>query len=249
MGFNIGGYTYNSQMASTEVYKAISQRGLKLNLDVSSIDSYSGTGTTWYDLTSNGYTADLYTAPTYSSSNGGFFTFNGTTHSIRILNSSSQYNFGGGNCAYAFWFKTTATTGNPFFVYNCCSLVGCGINSSGYINFSMRDDGCNGVTATTSIAYNDNVWHYYVGQRIGTSIYVYIDGVLRASASGTLGNVNTTNGNILLGNSASNGCPAQIPNGEGVWAGSMGVFHIYNRALDITEITQNYNIQKGRFGL
>jgi hypothetical protein len=92
---------------------------------------------------------------------------------------------------------------------------------------------------------------YYnkAGQRIGTSVYVYIDGVLRASASGTLGNVNTTNGNILLGNSASNACPAQTPNGEGMWAGSMGAFHIYNRALDITEIAQNYNIQKGRFGL
>ncbi len=248
MPFDIGGTIFNGSSADVKDYKNIIRRGMVANFDASAYESYSRTGTIWYDVINN-YTADLYTTPTYNSSNGGFFTFNGTNHSIRILNSSSQYNFGGGNCAYAFWFKTTATTGNPFFLYNCCSLIGCGINSSGYINFSMRDDGCNGVTATTSIAYNDNVWHYYVGQRVGTSVYVYIDGVLRASASGTLGNVNSTNGNILLGNSASNACPAQTPNGEGVWAGSIGAFHIYNRALDVTEIAQNYNIQKGRFGL
>jgi Concanavalin A-like lectin/glucanases superfamily len=249
MGFDVAGYIYNGQMIATETYKAISQRGLKLNLDASSIDSYPGSGTTWYDLTPNGYTADLYTAPTYNSSNGGYFTFNGTNHSIRILNSSSQYNFGSSDCTYAFWFKTTTTSGNPFFLYNCCSLVGCSFNSSGYVNFSLRDDGCNAVTATTSIAYNDNVWHYYVGQRVGTNVYVYIDGIQRASASGTLGNINSSNGNILLANGASNACPAQTPNSEGLWAGSIGTFHIYNRALDAVEILQNYNAQKSRFGL
>ena len=31
--------------------------------------------------------------------------------------------------------------------------------------------------------------------------------------------------------------------------GRIGVFQIYNRALSATEITQNYNAQKSRFGL
>ena len=168
---------------------------------------------------------------------------------VTILNSSSQYNFGSENFAYAYWFKTTATSGSPFMAYNCNSFIISSFNSSGYVNLSLRDNAANAVTATTAIAYNNNVWHYYVGQRIGTSVYVYIDGVQRASSSGTLGNINISNGNILVANGSSISCPVYTPNGEGLWAGSMGAFHIYNRALDATEITQNYNIQKQRFGL
>jgi len=249
MPLNVNGVEINSTTTKVMSYAGIIKRGLVLHLDASALDSYPTTGTVWSDLSGNGYSATLVNSPTYSTSNGGLIIFDGVNDNVTILNSSSQYNFGSSNGAYAFWFKTTTTSGAPFMAYNCCSYIQGSVNSSGYFSITLRDDGCNGVTATTSIAYNDNIWHYYVGQRVGNSAYVYIDGVLRASATGTLGNINISNANILLANAATNTCPTYTPNGEGLWAGSMGAFHIYNRALDVTEITQNYNVQKTRFGL
>ena len=49
---------------------------LKLWLDAGQNTSYSGTGTTWTDMSSSGANATLFGAPTYSSTNyGGAFTF------------------------------------------------------------------------------------------------------------------------------------------------------------------------------
>jgi hypothetical protein len=248
MPLNVNGVEINSTTTKVMNYAGIIKRGLVLHLDAGALDSYPTTGTVWSSLTGS-LAGTLTNGPTYSTAGSGSIVFDGVDDGVTISNSSSQYNFGSSNCAYAFWFKTIATSGAPFMAYNCCSYIQGSVNSSGYFSITLRDDGCNGVTATTSIAYNDNIWHYYVGQRVGNSAYVYIDGVQRASSSGTLGNINISNGNILVANVSSNSCPTYTPNGEGLWAGSIGAFHIYNRALDATEITQNYNVQKTRFGL
>lgn len=53
--------------------------GLVLYLDAGNTTSYSGTGTTWTDISpaDNG-TFTIVNSPTYSSGDGAFFTFNGT---------------------------------------------------------------------------------------------------------------------------------------------------------------------------
>ena len=49
--------------------------GLILNLDAGNPSSYSGSGTTWTDLTGNGYNAELIGSPTFVS-NGNKSYFN-----------------------------------------------------------------------------------------------------------------------------------------------------------------------------
>ena len=50
--------------------------------------------------------------------------------------------------------------------------------------------------------------------------------------------------------SAVTSSPLQIGNGyAGYYSGDMGIVRIYNRVLSTSELTQNYNAQKGRFGL
>ena len=39
------------------------------------------------------------------------------------------------------------------------------------------------------------------------------------------------------------------PEGNKSWKGSFGPFRIYNRALNADDILQNFNAQRGRFGL
>ena len=53
--------------------------GLILNLDAGNKKSYSGTGSNFYDIQKNKNIITLNNSPTFSSSNGGYLTFNGTT--------------------------------------------------------------------------------------------------------------------------------------------------------------------------
>jgi len=56
--------------------------GLVLQLDAANTKSYPGSGTTWTDLSGNGNNGTLTNSPTFSSANGGIFTFNGTNQFI-----------------------------------------------------------------------------------------------------------------------------------------------------------------------
>jgi hypothetical protein len=56
-----------------------------LYLDAGNSASYPGTGTTWTDLSPNGNNATSLTGVTYSSSNGGYLSFNGAAYRSMCL--------------------------------------------------------------------------------------------------------------------------------------------------------------------
>jgi len=41
----------------------------------------------------------------------------------------------------------------------------------------------------------------------------------------------------------------KTPSPTEYWGGNMADFQLYNRALSASEVLQNYNAQRGRFGL
>lgn len=53
--------------------------GLQLWLDAGNLQSYSGSGSSWLDLSGNSRNATLVSSPTFSSNDGGYFNFNGST--------------------------------------------------------------------------------------------------------------------------------------------------------------------------
>ena len=60
--------------------------GLILNLDTGDIGSYSGSGTTWYDLSNSGNNGTLVNSPSFNSrsNNSSYFNFNGVTQCIDL---------------------------------------------------------------------------------------------------------------------------------------------------------------------
>ena len=62
--------------------------GLVLCLDAANAKSYSGSGTIWTDLSSNGANG-TNSNMTYSSSNGGYFIFNNSSSVSTIANYSA----------------------------------------------------------------------------------------------------------------------------------------------------------------
>jgi hypothetical protein len=57
--------------------------GLVLSLDAGNPSSYSGSGTTWFDLSGNGNNGTLVNSPSYTTISGAqTFAFNGTNNRV-----------------------------------------------------------------------------------------------------------------------------------------------------------------------
>ena len=88
-----------------------------------------------------------------------------------------------------------------------------------------------------------NTWYHMIGTYDGSTINLYVNGVLNSSLSyaGTAasgGEIRIARRWDDVSNVASN-----------FFSGDIGVIRIYNRALNATEISQNYNATRTRFGV
>ena len=93
---------------------------------------------------------------------------------------------------------------------------------------------------TTDENYNDGNWHYVTGTRIKSTgeFKLYVDGQLVATGTG--------NNSSLVGNSIfSIGLGANAA----TFSGRVGLVQIYNRALTLAEIQQNFEVLRSRYGL
>jgi hypothetical protein len=93
-------------------------------------------------------------------------------------------------------------------------------------------------TPTNSISLNN--WFLFSAVRNSTNLKLYLNGVLQTESTITLSS-RTSFGSIRIGNTDGNGFQR--------YNGKIAVSRIYNRALTAIEVLQNYNAQKGRFGL
>jgi len=214
-------------------YYGIVTSGLTFAIDASYASSYPQSGFTWYDLTNNGNNSKFSASiPTYSSTSGG------------ILNTSSLYAG-----------QITATTTNiSATTYTYCAFVNIGssANQNTAIMMSNPTPGAGPSiylqnNPTAAINFNStvisplsaytNAWKYIVGVQDATTQYVYVNGSLITSSASTLTTGFTST--LQIGYNAL----------KILTSSSFGSFQIYNRALSATEITQNYNVLKTRFGL
>lgn len=224
--------------------------GLVLALDAADRNSYSGSGTSWTDLSGNENTGTLTNGPTYSSANGGSIVFDGSNDYMSVpslANTSFPQNSG----TISIWYNIQSSGGTVTYAdkgifdnwdsgrdhifmrnyYNSPNNLQIGINS-------IRI-GLSGYEAVANYAISVDVFHnivvtYTAG--VGGTVQFYIDGVLRTSGAIDSG-FRPTGQFVGFGNSLL------------AMQGKGNIMHIYNRALSASEITQNYNAQKARFNL
>jgi hypothetical protein len=220
--------------------------GLVLALDAGNTKSYPGTGTTWFDKSGRGNNGTLTNGPTFDSGNGGSIVFDGVDDYVAqgttFVNTGDSFTF-------AVWFKAgtqTSSAGSilrPFIIQGGSnaaivveiSLVREGSVDHGKVRFRVGD----GTSNQSSQTYNDQNWHYAVGTSTGSNTYLFIDGVL--VSTGIPGNVSSPFGVAIGGDPYLNNSRWLV--------GSIATAQIYNRALSASEVLQNYNATKGRFGL
>jgi hypothetical protein len=238
--------TQTDKVCFNRDYEGIVTSGLTFNLDAGFTPSYSRSGTTWYDV-SGSNNGMLTNGPTFNSENGGSIVFDGVDDNVQ-LGAASNF-ISGDKITVEAWVRTNVVnTYKKIFV-----TVGQGTQSINGIYFSLgpnNDGGFNYGTyfgVTTSVAQTAAVWPNNIsttsftnltGTYDGSNIYLYVNGFLVAQQPLT-GNIGT--GGIARISGYDN-------NGE-TWNGNISNIKIYNRALSSTEVLQNYNAQKGRFGL
>jgi len=209
--------------------------GLVLQLDAANTKSYPGSGTTWTDLSGNGNNGTLTNSPTFSSANGGIFTFNGTNQFINCGNNSSiQITVG----TISAWVRTTTPGASFRSIIAKQSAWGLFFNDGILVTY----DWGNAQTRTTGLNIANGIWNHTAmtfTQTVGTpsnNAIIYLNG---ASVLTTTIKHSNHNVNLQIAEANAN----QFLNGN------IASAQIYNRALSATEILQNYNGTKSRFGI
>lgn len=221
------------------VAPVIPTSGLFLYLDAANPASYPGTGTTWYDLSTNGNNGTLTNGPTYSSANSGSIVFDGTNDYVDF---ATETNIPSGNPSYTlcFWYSPTIVTGN-------FGLIGWGnygtnycanafrLNANALINYWWARD-----LTSSALGMSANGWYFGVARyTAGGARTLYMNNVSYGTdtPSTTGRNITTTN-NLNV---------ARTNNAEYMY-GKIAVALCYNRALTTDEMTSIYNQTKGRYG-
>jgi len=230
----------------------IIEDGLVLCLDAGNTKSYPGSGTTWTDLSRNGNNGTLTGGPAFSSANQGSIVFDGTNDYITAgsipsgtdLFTLSCWFYFNGNVSGNFDLLRAAAifTGNA--VGTIEFLIATSGNAAGLpyqILFSRYGGSTVGSCVLTNINMAINQYHNIVIVRDGTSSQkIYQNGSL-------IGTGNVSNsfsaGTLYFGGAPLNATYSAYLNGRA------GNILRYNRALSESEILQNFNAVKGRYGL
>lgn len=232
--------------------------GLVLSLDAGNTASYPGSGTTWTDLSGNSNNGTLTNGPTFSQNNNGYFTLNGSTQYISI---GSQSIVGAGSSPFTgeLWWYNTRTLANgsyvmPVRVKQDSEFFLALYSPSGTYNLYgvFRGSTQWGTPVTNSDFINKwNCIHFgYTGgsKNTASSYKVWVNGVQIATGTNNYGAAGGTGSNCnLIGADGNSGCNTFFT--DGFISGNVSVYRLYNRLLTDTEILQNFNAIRGRYGV
>lgn len=246
-------------------YGGIVTNGLVLNLDAAKKDSYAGSGTVWRDISGTTITGSLVSGSSYNPANGGSIVFDGTDDYVNI--SSSGYDLGV-NFTLQVWTKITRFGGGPFngsenratlssnsypYTTNQGFLLMATSQAAGSpfsptpgretFFISIGTDQFIAVASIGSLTTFVNNWVQLSAVVNGTNlIRLYINGI-----EPTYSNQNNGPSSLLY-----TGGPFSLGSRNNIrefLQGSISQTLIYNRALTASEVLQNYNATKTRFGL
>ena len=212
--------------------------GLVLCLDAGNRKSYPGSGTAWTDLSGRGNIGELINSPTYNSSNLGYFQFV-TDDYARIPNNTDLDTQ---TPSVEVWVKTNTTTQAGFWfekgaVNTQYSLFQEGADIQWRHYFT--DGTLNTQSTTTSSYLNTSDYFQVVGTYNKQQKITYINGIARTTTNETRP-VNFNSGGVTIG---------MFNSGSYKYNGNIAIVQVYNRALSASEVLDNYNTYKSRFGL
>ena len=209
--------------------------GLVLALDAGNPKSYPGSGTTWRDKSGNGNDGTLVNGPLYRTGAGGNLDFEGTDDYVQLSNTVTLP----GEFTAQFWFYKN-TDDNLTLSGNFSDTIRPGSKilflAANNLFVRMIDAG---TSANASIGYTSALNGYWQMLTVTRDSSNVIKGSLNLDSGTTIG----TLGGTFKQEDIARNRDGQYLNGN------ISSVKFYNRALSTSEIQQNYNALKGRFGL
>lgn len=241
--------------------------GLVLCLDAGNRKSYSGSGTTWTDLSGLSNSGTLTNGPTFDTANTGNILFDGIDDYISVLHSTTT-NISG-SITLECWIKFNQFVGTDNQLIGKYSNAG-GTSNQSWILFRSTANYVSSGPGNTGPDINQFSWlassnGSFTGALIGTgetvslntwycvtaiftssndSMQLYVNGTLKRSVTRTgqtSGVLSTNLRNINIGGNIFDNSRYGNCNISNV--------KIYNRALSAAEVQQNFNALRGRFGI
>lgn len=239
---NAGSFGYIRQRAKLPFPEMaqISKDGLVFWLDAGNPTSYTGSGTTWADLSGNGYDVTMQNSGSITYNSLGYFSTGSNGHFYRA---TGNVNIPDANDNYTIlswvrvpsWGSRGIVAIGPFGTGNATNAFRTDTSSEGaFYNYWWAND----LLATGSNTFaRPGCWYMASCSFDGTTRRIHTNTIQAASDTPTGHNVSTTEIRVAVTYSAE------------YLAGDIGVVMIYNRALENSELVQIYNIYRSRFGV
>jgi hypothetical protein len=218
---------------------SIVRSGLVLHLDAANRKSYSGSGTSWNDLSDNLKTNTLTNGPVYSASFSGMISFDGIDDYSITSNISAPT---GINYTASMWIRldsSTAGVDSRFFWHGNYGVL-LYKNAANQFFCYIRNES-NVVVQALFGTLALGTWLNITGTYDGANIKVYINGQFITQLAQT--------GNIQAAN---------LPNLFSIGGSAAASFYskcdisqvlIYNTTLTNSQIQQNFNALRGRYSI
>ena len=207
----------------------IIQNGLILDVDAAVLRSYSGTGLTAFGLI-GGIGGTLVNGVGFDTTNNGYFIFDGSND---YINSGNDSNIQVSSGTISAWARTSSPGGGFRGIIAKQFAYGIFYSDSVFVAYDWQA----AAVRSSGINIADGAWKNVVLTFSGGSGNLYLNG---SALSNFTYNINNNSYNLFIGAEA---------NANQYAACNIAQSLVYNRALTASEILQNYNATKRRYGL
>jgi len=203
--------------------------GLVLYVDAANPRSWTGSGSTWFDLSPSGNNMTLVGSPTKGSNNGGVVQFSAVQYAYNAINLTTLPHTIMGSARYS-----ASTNSRIISAYANNWLLG-------HWSSTTQNYYAEGWVSTVRASPTDTNWRIHAGTgHATTDIWTsYVNGTQTFSGSGGSAGPN----GLQL-----NGYNAFTSLSE-VSVSEVGFLMAYNRVLTAAEIQQNYNAMRSRYSV
>jgi hypothetical protein len=222
--------------------------GNRLALDAGDLSSYPGTGSSWFDISGNNNVITLYNSPTYSPSNSGTLTFNGTNQYGDAPDSPSL-DVSGTEITIEIWYTMSNDSGIQIFIAHAPYNSGPANQNGNYMTWLNSGNDIRFISADDTLSDVN-----YVGGSYTQSLNTIYQAVYTQSGSDWTW---YQNGSVIL--SGNNAVPLYSTNQTltigaradlfSFFSGQLNIFNISDYALTPSQVTDNWNYYKTRYGL
>jgi hypothetical protein len=188
-----------------------------------------------YDISGVGHTGSIFNTPSYSSSNGGYLTLNGTNQYITVP-TNGAWGFGANGTVemWVYILSNPGTNRRLFSVNNNTSSL------DAYLNGATNNIYFHGSSAGTSNPINSNIWVHIVVRYLAGALTVYVNNAAVAMTGTTTGYNITNTGTLYIASFNTAGYELNA---------RLGSFRLYSKGLSAVEVSQNFNATRAKYGV